>query len=134
VNAGNINRVARLNYIIGGILVIAAAITQKRPVALGVTVGVILTCINFALLRRLVHRWTSDAAEGRSTTTSGMLLIPKMMGMMVAVVLCLWLLPISGPGFAVGYSVFVVSIFVEIFLSAFLPTPPSTEPNEQNHG
>ena len=128
MNVGNVARIARLNYVIGGVLVILAAITQKRADALGVAVGVVLTCLNFALLRRLIQRWTSDAAEGRSTTASGMLLIPKMMGLMVAVVLCLWLLPISGPGFAVGYSVFVVSIFVDLIVSAFHPK------SEQSHG
>lgn len=127
MNAGNVARVARLNYYLGGAAIILAALTQPKSIALGVLVGVILTCANFKVLERLIFRWTSDAAEGRPTTASGMLLIPKMAGLMVAVVLALWLLPISGVGLAVGYSIFVVSIFVEILLSAF-------SPREQKHG
>jgi hypothetical protein len=127
VNAGNVARVARLNYYLGGVAIMIAALTQARATALGVVVGVVLTILNFELLKRLIFRWTSDAAEGRSTTGSGMLLIPKMMGLMGAVVLALWLLPISGVGLAIGYSIFVISIFVEIIMSAF-------SPREQKHG
>jgi hypothetical protein len=94
-------------------------------VALGVAVGVALTSINFYLLRRLITKWTQDAAEGRPTTKSGLLVLPKMVGLMAAVVLSLWLLPIDGIAFALGYSIFVISIFVEIILSAVLPGPPA---------
>lgn len=127
MTAGSIVRVERLNYLLGGILVIGAAVTQARPVALGIVVGVVLTCLNFFLLRKLVVKWTTDAAEGRPTTASGMLVLPKMIGLMVAVVLSLAFLPIDGIAFAIGYSVFVVSIFVEIILAAVLPTPASKD-------
>jgi hypothetical protein len=135
VTAGNLRRIERLNYLLGGILVIAAALTQPQPVALGVAVGVALTCANFFVLRRLIQKWTSDAAAGRSTSKSGLLVLPKMVGLMVAVVLSLAYLPIHPIAFAVGYSIFVVSIFVEILLAAILPSPsPTPETNEQHHG
>jgi hypothetical protein len=135
VNAGNLQRVERLNYLLGGILVIAAALTQPRSMALGIAVGVALTCLNFFLLRKLVAKWTDEAAKGISST-SALLVLPKMIGLMGAVVLCLWLLPIQGIGFAIGYSVFVVSIFVEIILSAVLPGPsaPPHDSSDVNHG
>ena len=125
MNAGNLRRVERLNYLIGGILVIAGAITQPQRVALGIAVGVALTCANFFVLRRLIQKWTSDAAEGRSSSTSSLLVLPKMIGLMVAVVLCLAFLPIEPVAFAIGYSVFVVSIFVESLLAAVLPSRES---------
>jgi len=130
VNAGNLRRIERLNYLLGGVLVIAAAVTQPQRVALGIAVGVALTCANFFVLRRLILRWTTEAAEGRSSSASSLLVLPKMIGLMVAVVLCLAFLPINPVGFAIGYSVFVVSIFVEILLAALLPAPR----NENNHG
>jgi hypothetical protein len=126
VNAGNLRRVERLNYLIGGVLVIAAAVTQPQRIALGIAVGVALTCANFFVLRRLIQKWTSDAADGRSSSTSSLLVLPKMIGLMVAVVLCLAFLPIEPVAFAIGYSVFVVSIFVEIILAAVLPSREST--------
>jgi hypothetical protein len=135
VNVGNVQRIERLNYIIGGLMVIIAAITQHRTMAAGVVVGVALSCLNFALLRRLVFKWTAEAADGRSTTGSSLLMLPKTIGMMLVVTLVLIFLPISAIGFLVGFSVFVVSIAVDLVMSAFLPTPPSSpESNEQNHG
>jgi hypothetical protein len=125
VNAGNLRRVERLNYLLGGILVIAAAVTRPQRESLGIAVGVALTCANFFVLRRLIQKWTSDAAEGRSSSTSSLLVLPKMIGLMVAVVLCLAFLPIEPVAFAIGYSVFVVSIFVEIILAAVLPSRES---------
>lgn len=121
MNAGNLDRIVRLNYLIGGVLVIAAAVTQPRDIALGVAVGVAITCVNFFLLGRLVGKWTRDAAEGNSTTAGSLLVLPKMVGLMAVVVLCLWLLPINAAAFAVGFGIFFVSIMVELLLAALLP-------------
>ena len=60
-----LHRIERLNYLFGGILVIAVAIfATRRDQALGAAIGVALTCINFAVLRRLVFKWTSSVKEG----------------------------------------------------------------------
>jgi len=130
VNAGNLRRIERLNYLLGGILVIGPALTQPRAIALGIAVGVALTCLNFLFFRRLIYKWTQQAAEGQPTSGSALLMMPKMIGLMVAVVLCLAFLPINPAAFAIGYSVFVLSIFVEIVLSIFQPSPNGNE----NHG
>ena len=87
-------RIERLNYGLGGILVIAAAVTQPKDIALGVAVGVALTCLNFFLLRKLVYKWTSDAAKGK-TGSAPMLMLPKMVGLMGAVALSILVLPID---------------------------------------
>jgi len=122
-----VRRVERLNYLIGGVLIIGAALTQPRAIALGVTVGVILTCLNFFFLRRLVTRWTRDAARGVSSS-GGVLMVPKMIALMVAVVLSLAFLPISPAAFALGYSVFVASIFIEAVLELTFENP------DESHG
>lgn len=127
---GNVVRIERLNYLLGGLLIVGAALTQRQPVALGVAVGVALTCVNFFFLRRVITKWTSDAAAGKPTTGSSLLVLPKMIGLMVAVVLCLWLLPINAIAFALGYSIFVISIVVELVLGAVLPRKEENE----NHG
>ena len=126
MNSDSRVRIERLNYAIGGVLVIAAALTQPRSIALGILVGVALTCINFVMVRRLVFRATAEAAQGISSNRM-MLMLPKMTLLMAAVALSLWLLPISAAAFAAGYSIFIVSILVESVHAALRPptdTPP----------
>jgi hypothetical protein len=125
-----LRRVERLNYVIGGGLTIGAALSQPRDIALGIAVGVTLTCLNFFFLRRLVTRWTRDAAKGLPTSGSAALMVPKMIGLMAAVVLSLAFLPISAVAFAIGYSVFVASIFIEAVIELAFETPE----DEHSHG
>ncbi len=141
----SIRRIQRLNYGIGAVLIAAAALTQPRSIALGVTVGVLLTCLNFFVLRKLVVKWTSDAAAGR-TSNASFLMLPKMIGLMGAVAVAVLVLPIDVIAFTIGYSIFLVSIIVEITYSALHappnqsqppPRPPSnesTESSEHTHG
>jgi hypothetical protein len=116
----SILRIERINYALGGVLVIAAAITQPRDVALGVAVGVALTCLNFNILRRLVTKWTAAAAKGEPSNAP-MLMLPKMVGLMGAVALAILFLPIQPIAFIVGYSIFMVSIVIDTTLSALRP-------------
>jgi ATP synthase I chain len=127
VNLDSLVRIERLNYAIGGLLTIAAALTQPRSIALGIAVGVLLTCLNFALVRRIVHRATADASAGKSSNRM-MLVLPKMTLLMAAVALSLWLLPINAAAFAAGYSIFIVSIIVE---SVHAALRPPTDPPPQ---
>ncbi len=126
MNLDSLVRIERLNYGLGGALVIAAAITQGRAIALGFAVGVALTCMNFAVVRRIVFRATRDAARGE-VGNHMMLVLPKMMLLMAAVVVCLWLLPINAPAFAAGYSLFIASIVIESVLAAIRP-PQDPQP------
>jgi hypothetical protein len=127
-------RIERLNYILGGILVLAAAFTQPRPIALGVAVGVALTCANFFVLRRLVTKWTNDAAKGVGGNAP-LLMLPKMIVLMGAVAVAILVLPIDAIAFTVGYSLFIVSIVIDTTYSA-LKAPESTTPegNDNHHG
>jgi hypothetical protein len=138
----SIHRIERLNYALGGVLVIAAALTQPRPIALGVAVGVALTCANFFVLRRLVVKWTADAAKGR-TGAAPLLMLPKMVGLMGAVAIAILLLPIDPVAFTIGYSLFIVSIVIDTTYAALrpgadsaTPTPTPTEPtrSDERHG
>ena len=124
----SILRIERINYALGGVLVVLAALTQSRPVALGVAVGVGLTCLNFNVLRRLVVKWTEDAAKGR-TGAAPMLMMPKMVGLMVAVALAIFFLPIDPIAFTIGYSIFIISIVIDTTYSALRP-----EPETNHHG
>lgn len=131
----SILRIERINYALGGVLVIAAALTQTRPIALGVAVGVALTCLNFNVLRRLVHKWTTDAAAGRSGAAP-LLMLPKMIGLMGAVAVAILFLPIDPVAFTVGYSIFIISIVIDTTYSALRNENESSAPTETDkpHG
>ena len=117
-------RIERLNYLFGGLVIIVCALTTRRDQALGAAVGVALTCLNFAFMNRLIGRWIDDAKRGDGVGSARVALImPKMIGLMVAVVLCLKFLPIDAIFFVIGYSVFIVSILVEGVLSVLRPAP-----------
>ena len=105
-------RIERMNYLFGAALIVGAALGTSSRHALGIAVGVALSCLNFAAIRRLVSNWVQPGAA-HGAGRSGFLFLPKTVGLMVAVALALFLLPISGVGLAIGYSVFVMSIFVE---------------------
>lgn len=127
MNRDSLVRIERLNYALGGLLVIAGALTQPRAIALGLAVGIALTCLNFMMVRRLVFRATTDAANGISSNRM-MLVLPKMTLLMAAVVLSLRFLPINAVAFAAGYSLFIVSILIE---SVHAALRPSTDPPPQ---
>lgn len=132
----SILRIERLNYGIGAIAVAAGALTQPRDIALGLAVGVALTCVNFFVLRKLVTKWTREAATGRGGNAS-LLMLPKMIGLMGAVALVILFLPIDVVAFTIGYSIFIVSIVVEASYTALRTPdedPTTSEPNEHNHG
>ena len=128
----SILRIERINYALGGVVIIAAALTQNRPVALGIAVGVALTCLNFYVLRKLVVKWTSDAAQGK-TGNAPLLMLPKMVGLMGAVAVAILLLPLDPIAFTIGYSIFIISIVIDTTYSALRtpeeagPTPTETD-------
>lgn len=128
----SVRRIERLNYLLGAVLVVIGALTQSRSVALGIAVGVALTCANFFLIRRLVTKWTAEAARGaEGSNVSAYMMLPKMIALMGAVAVSILLLPINALAFTVGYSTFIISILIDcIYSAAFLPA--DTDGNE--HG
>jgi len=124
-------RIERLNYLFGGVLVIACAILAKRQdQALGAAVGVALTCLNFAVLRRLVFKWTRSVKAGDERgSTRIYLILPKMIGLMGAVVLALTLLPIDSIFFVIGYSTFILSIVVAGAMAGLGPDSDDSTPD-----
>ena len=121
----SVRRIEKFNYVLGAVLVIAGALTQPRDVALGVAVGVALTCANFFVLRKLVAKWTRDAAKGQGGTAQ-LLALPKMIGLMLAVGAAILFLPIDPIAFTIGYSIFIPSILIEATYSA-LRTPEDVD-------
>ncbi len=134
----SIFRIERLNYGISAVAVVLALVTQSQAVTFGLAVGAALTCLNFYVLRRLIVKWTTEAATGKGTGNSALLMLPKMVGMMGAVAAAVLLLPIDVIAFAIGYSIFIVSIVIETTYSALRPSADepteSGQPNGNSHG
>jgi hypothetical protein len=108
---------------------LASLALGSRSITLGVAIGAGLTSLNFYVLRRLIVKWTSAAAQGK-TSNAPMLMLPKMIGLMGACAVAILLLPIDAIAFAVGYSIFIISIVLEGLYSAL-----RTEPTDENsHG
>jgi hypothetical protein len=132
-SAPSLARIEKLNYAIGGVVVIVSVLALPHEFALGVAVGVALTCLNFLALRRLVVRWTADAAAGRPGNAQ-LLMVPKMAALMGLIVLALAFLPINAVALTAGFSIFIPSILIET-LSASMraPSPPPTSETD-THG
>ena len=125
MDVSGLRRIERLNYVLGGLLVAAAAVLMSQADALGVLVGAVLSCVNFTLMRSMVQRWLRVAPERRGPHT--FVLLPKMLGLMTAVFLAVWFLPVTGVGVLIGFSVFLVSIAIETVRFTLTPRPAQPE-------
>jgi hypothetical protein len=114
-------RIERMNYGIGAVLALASLLTQSRSIALGICVGVALTCLNFFVLRKLITKWTTAAQSGKSSSAP-LLMLPKMTGLMLAVAAAVLFLPIDAIAFVIGYSIFILSIVVETIYCSVVVT------------
>ena len=143
----SILRIERLNYGISAVAIVLALATQSRTITLGLAIGAGLTCLNFYVLRRLIVKWTAEAASGKGGNAS-LLMLPKMLGLMGAVAVSVLFLPIDIIAFAAGYSIFILSIVIETAYTALRPaaadpvdespaggiSAPKTPASENNDG
>ncbi len=130
----SIQRIERLNYLLAIVAVVIGLVTQSREIVLGLMIGAGLTCLNFYALRRLVVKWTAEAATGKGGNAS-LLMLPKMVGLMGAVAVAVLFLPIDIVAFAIGYSIFILSIVIETATSAFRASPVTHDHTSENgHG
>ncbi|HKE16428.1 MAG TPA: ATP synthase subunit I [Kofleriaceae bacterium] len=109
-----LTRIERLNYIVGGGVVALTAAFGSAPHVLGALVGVILCAVNFSAVRRLVERMMRSAQGAPQSRASAFLLAPKLLLLMGGAAAAIIFLPISAIMLAVGFSVFLVSIGVEM--------------------
>ena len=107
----SLERIERLNYVFGAILIFVCIALTSTHFSLGVSLGVVLTCVNFTIIRHLVNKLLASDPDKRGTTA--FYFIPKMTGILVAVSLAIYFLPISAIGLGIGFSVFFLSIMVE---------------------
>jgi hypothetical protein len=103
-------RIEKLNYILGGAISAASFLLLPGHHALGILVGALISAINFTLIRGVVQKVMRAGGRGAGAAA---LFLPKMIGLLVAVALSVYLLPISPLMLAIGFSVFLLSIAVE---------------------
>jgi len=123
-------RVERANYVLGGVLIVITALLGTNEQALGVLCGVVISSLNFSVIRRLVSKMMSGEESERQKVAT--LFIPKMGILMGAVAAAIFLLPISPIYFAIGFSVFLASIAVETVRFLVAPTPNASDSHDDN--
>ena len=128
MDAKGLIRIERTNYMVGGVLIALAAVLGSRAQLLGMVCGVLLSAVNFSVVRRLVAQILWGPEEGRKRVAG--LFIPKMGLLMFAVAGAVFFLPLDPIAFAVGFSVFLASIAIESV--RFMLAPPMTPPGSGN--
>ena len=129
----SILRIERINYVFAAATVLVALILQQpKSIVVGLMAGGALTCLNFFVLRKLVVKWTAEAASGKGGNAS-LLVLPKMIFLMGAVAVCVLLLPLDVIAFTIGYSIFIVSIVIDATYSALRPQAQDSD-SENSHG
>ncbi|MBT8492047.1 MAG: ATP synthase subunit I [Deltaproteobacteria bacterium] len=121
-------RIERMNYVIGGVLIALAAVFGNQAQALGMVCGVVLSALNFSVVRRLVAQILWGPEDGRKRVAG--LFIPKMAILMFAVAGAVFFLPIDPIAFAAGFSVFLASIAIESV--RFMMAPPMNPPGSSD--
>lgn len=131
MDISSLARIERLNYVLGVVLFAAAALLMPWSHALGVLVGALLSCLNFTLMRGMVQRWVRTPPGRRGPR--GLLLVPKMVGLLGAVFLAVTFLPVTAVGVLVGFSVFLASIGIETVRNA-IRGPEDGAPEQSGDG
>ncbi len=123
-----LRRIERMNYIATAIVAAVGSVVLGTPYALGLGFGSLVGSLNFSAIRWLVERWTKGAPERRAGTA--FLFIPKMTALIAVVFVAIRYLPISPVFFAIGFSLFFISIAIETVRFA---TRGADEPNGEAH-
>lgn len=111
MNIDSLKRIETLNYGLGVALILVSFTLGSMYFTGGVSLGVLLTCLNFSIIRRLVSKLLNTPPQHQSRTA--FIFLPKMTGLLILVALAILFLPISPIGIGIGFSVFILSIMVE---------------------
>ena len=111
--------VERWTLILAAILIAASVVAMPRRMALGVSLGAALMCVNAWALRRIGQRVFKTFAK----PGFAILLFNLKMGVVLALVyLVLHYLPVDGIGFLVGVSVFPLAVVIAAVQAGMLET------------
>ena len=99
------------NLLFSVIAVLVAALAFDREHVVGVGLGAAIACINFSAIRRIWEGLLSGSTAGKQSMQ--VLFVLKMFALGAVVFVCLRFVPMSPAAFAVGISIFLLSIAVE---------------------
>jgi ATP synthase I subunit len=103
-------RIERTNLILAALVTCLAGLVWGPRGAIGAGAGAALACADFYVLVRLVSRLTENVRAGGSATGLGLLLFVKTTVLFALVFVAIRVAHLSPIPFALGFSVFVISI------------------------
>jgi hypothetical protein len=105
-------RIERTNLILAAVLTALAGALWGVRGAVAAGAGALLACGDFWLLVRIGGRLVASAREGNPSRGLAFLLIGKTMALFALVFIAIGVLHLDAIPFALGFSVFVVSIML----------------------
>ncbi len=105
-------RIERVNLILAVALTCVAGLHWGSAGTLGAGAGALIACADFFVLGRVGARAVAQVREGGSPWGLGFALIAKMTALFVVVFVAIRVIRLSVIPFALGFSVFVVSILL----------------------
>jgi hypothetical protein len=115
MTADPLKNISRANLVLGVAITAVAGLIWGLPGTLGAGVGAALACLNFwaigRLGRRAVRRVEAGASHGQALALAGSLIL-KMTALFVLVWVAVRVVKLPALPFAMGMSVFVVSILL----------------------
>ena len=105
-------RIERINLILAALITCLAGLLWGARGAIAAGVGAALACADFWLLVRIGTRLVASAREGNPSRGLSALLFGKMAALFALVFVSIVVLHLEAIPFALGFSVFVVSIMM----------------------
>ena len=107
-----ISRIERVNLALAVAVTALAGLLWGKSGALAAGVGALLACVDFYILVRLGARMVTQARTGVPSRVLSFLLLTKTMLLFGLVFVAIRVAKLDAVAFALGFSVFVVSIFL----------------------
>jgi hypothetical protein len=105
-------RIERINLILAALLTALAGALWGARGAAAAAVGALLACADFWLLVRIGSRLVASARTGSPSRGLAFLLVGKTMALFALVFIAIAVVRLDAVAFALGFSVFVVSIMM----------------------
>jgi hypothetical protein len=107
-----LGRIERANLVLAVLLTALAGVVWGAHGAIAAGAGAVLACADFWLLLRIGARLVASARDGNPSRGLSFLLIGKTMALFALVYIAIGVLHLDAIPFALGFSVFVVSIMM----------------------
>jgi uncharacterized membrane protein len=101
----------RWNLVFAGLFILVAAIFFEAPEVWGVATGSLLCCANFYSIRKIWQSLLTGNTERRQAIQ--ILFLLKTIALVALVFVVIRFLPVNPAAFAVGVSVFLLSVGIE---------------------